>query len=52
MGCQGSDVVFLQVSRGRGLGDGLRFLEKVKEEDKTVQHKTTERWIKECTALS
>ena len=24
MGCQGSDVVFLQVSRGRGLGEYLR----------------------------
>ena len=30
MGCQGSEVVSLQVSRGRGLGECLRFLEKVK----------------------
>ena len=38
MGCQGSDVVAVQVSRGRSLSECLRFLEKVKEENKTVQH--------------
>jgi len=31
MGCQGSGVVSLQVSRGWGLGECLRFLEKVKK---------------------
>jgi len=31
MGCQGSGVVAVQVSRGRGLGECLRFLEKVKK---------------------
>jgi len=59
MGCQGCDVVFLQVSRGRGLGECLRFLEKVKSRIKqfntyfpTYKTKTTERWIKAWTALS
>jgi len=59
MGCQGSEVVSLQVSRGRGLGECLRFLEKVKRRIKqfntyfpTHKTKTTERWIKAWTALS
>ena len=62
-GIPDGDVVSLQESRGGGLGECLRFLEKVKRRCRrrikqfniylpTYKTKTTERWIKAWTALS